>query len=451
MILIKSIKNIFKASLFAGCLNFLTLVLFLKYVNKYEYGNYLILFSLFAFAGRTLQGIDDIILRFQNANLNNNFKKFLITAFFIKISFFILISVLCLVIIYQFPSLTIYTEKNISKILLFSTLLLSFLITIKTFLISSVYSKLLYKSVFKKNTLTSIINFILTLILVAYFEASVIYFIWMSILLEVLQILLYADLVFQFINKFQNRKKIMQKKYFLFFYKNYVKSYALPLVGNNIFSYFNKDHGTNVVLGAVFGPQFVSIISISKLLFEFIHNFISNFIRKLYPVYLHYQKLNKIRANFFKKIFYFGNSFYILICFILLFFKDYYFSFMRMENTKTNILIFIIISFEFIFKFMPSYLGLSIPVSKKTIGLLISNLFRTIVTWIFVFIGVYYNNILVCLLGHIFGIIVSTPILYNVCQPIFKFNQIKILFLIQLFCFIFFIIWLYIFLSNSIL
>lgn len=433
MVFKENIKNILKTSFFSGGLNFLSSILYLIYVDKYEYGIYLILLGVFAFAGRILQSFDDLIIKFQRKNENNNAKRFLITAFFLKINIFILISVLSLIILNLFPGLIIETKINFSKIFIFLILFLCVLNTIKTFLLSSVYSNLQHKTVFKINFYTSIIFFFLTLILITYLGASIFYFVGINIILSLLQIIFYAELVFKFANKFNNNQKIIKKNYFLFFYRNYLKKFSLPMSANHLLGYFNKDHGANVILGAAFGPEIISVIAISKNLYEFFHNFINNFIIKIYPLYFHYLKIKKIKIQLFKKIFLFGNLFYFFVFIFLIIFKDFYFSFMQLKNMEIYSMIYIIISFEFAFKFIPSYLSHGILVSKNTIGLLTANIFRTFISSILIFIGIYYNNILISLLGYTFGIIFSVPILISFLQPSLKFGEIKLFFIINLF------------------
>lgn len=433
MVFKENIKNILKTSFFSGGLNFLSSILYLIYVDKYEYGIYLILLGIFAFAGRILQSFDDLIIKFQIKNENTNAKRFLITAFFLKINIFILISVLSLIILNRFPGLVIETKINFSKIFIFLILFLCALNTIKTFLLCSVYSNLQHKAAFKINLYTSIIFFFLTLILITYLGASIFYFVGINIILSLLQIIFYAKLVFKFANKFNNNQKIIKKNYFLFFYRNYLKKFSLPMSANHFLGYFNKDHGANVILGAAFGPEIVSVIAICKNLYEFFHNFINNFIIKIYPLYFHYLKIKKIKIQLFKKIFLFGNLFYLFVFIFLIIFKDFYFSFMQLKNMEIYSMIYIIISFEFAFKFIPSYLSHGILVSTNTIGVLTANIFRTFISSILIFIGIYYNNILISLLGYTFGIIFSVPILISFLQPALKFGEIKLFFIINLF------------------
>jgi O-antigen/teichoic acid export membrane protein len=233
--------------------------------------------------------------------------------------------------------------------------------------------------------------------------------------------------------KFKRAREIIQKKYFIFFYKEYCKNFALPLSGSYFLTYLNKDHGANVLLGSAFGPEIVSVIAITKNLYEAIHKFINNFIIKIYPMYLHHIKTKKIKNIIFKKIFYFGNLLYFAIFCLLIFFKDVYFSVMDLKNTKMYSIIYIIVSINFLIKFLPSYLTHVINVSINTKSILISNFFITFFVTIFSFIGIYYQNILVCLIGYIVGFVSVTPHLFKSCPPDFKFNDIKYFFILQIF------------------
>jgi O-antigen/teichoic acid export membrane protein len=428
----KNINTILKTSFLSGGLNFLSSFLFLIYVDKIQYGLYLILLGLFAISGRVLQSIDDLIVRFQKMKENINHKEFFFTAFFIKIIIFILISFLCLTILYLFPGLIINSQNNISKLFICSILFLCFLNSTKTFLISLMYSNLLYNFIFRINLLTSIIFFFLTLILITYLGANILYFIYMNIILGLLQITFYGNLCFKIISKFRKARKIIHKKYFLFFYKKYCKNFALPLSGNYFLAYFNKDHGANLLLGAAFGPEIVSVIAIAKNLYEYVHNFINNFIIKLYPIYLHYSGIKKTPNIFLKKIFYSGNLIYLAIFFFMIFFKDFYFSLMNLNNTKLHSIIFIIVSFDFVIKFLPAYLTHATNLSRSTNSILISNLFKTFFVSVFFLIGIYYQNILICLIGYIAGYLSTVPYLYKSCPFDFKFKEINYLFILQI-------------------
>ena len=68
-----------------------------------------------------------------------------------------------------------------------------------------------------------------------------------------------------------------------------------------------------------------------------------------------------------------------------------------------NFLVFLIISYEFAFKFTASYLGIGLPISKETKGIFYANILKTIISLSIVSMGVILNNYLICILGLTFG------------------------------------------------
>ena len=125
----------------------------------------------------------------------------------------------------------------------------------------------------------------------------------------------------------------------------------------------------------------------------------SNILKKLYPVYFFYNTKKPLNKKIFKKIFYFGNFTYFLIGIIFLFFYELYFEKMGIKTNLMNFLVFLIISYEFAFKFTASYLGIGLPISKETKGIFYANILKTIISLSIVSMGVILNNYLICILG----------------------------------------------------
>lgn len=435
MIFKSAIKNIFKTSIFAGGITFLVNLFFLANVNKPDYGIYLIIIGLFAFSSRLLQGVDDVIIRFFNEKKNKQQNSFFITSLIIKIFLTFVAGIIVIIFFSDYInsfqlSINIYSLKYFILIIF----IFSFILCIKQLFLCLMYSCLEYDKIYSINLFTSVINAFLIIVLVSKYQSNIIYFIWINITITSFQ-LVYYFFTFSKI-QIQKSKNVSFSKYLKYYFKEYYVKYGLPISISHGLGYFNKDHGPNVFIGTFFGPEILAIISICKTVFEFIHNFVSNVLRKLYPVYFHYNSINAIKNKIFKNIFLAGNLIYILIGLLLLASYHSYFNYMNIENNGLNFLIYLIFAFEFIFKFTPSYLGISIPTSKDTRGVLYSNFFRSLISLIFIFIGIFLENVLISLAGITFGIIISIPLLLRYCPKNFKIKEIKVFFIINFLGFI---------------
>ena len=103
MIIKSSLENILKTSLIAGSINFISTVYFVANVIKIDYGSYLIIFGIFAFAPRILQGIDDLVVRFNHETKKRKelFLNFSLTLKFSLTFYCYLLYILCLKIFFN--------------------------------------------------------------------------------------------------------------------------------------------------------------------------------------------------------------------------------------------------------------------------------------------------------------------------------------------------------------
>ena len=423
------IKNIISTSLIAGGLNFLSAILFFRYVNKYEYGLYIILLGIFALSNRLTLSIDNTVLRFQRKNWQDE-RHFFITSFLIKLFIFILVSLISYNTINTLPDLINLDKNDQFKSIIFFTLVFSCLDGINSFLLNSARAKLKYYLIFKTNTITSFLYMIMTLTIILIFDADIIFFIYANCIVTIIQILCYGSLIS--LTK-SNKKKL--SLYLQYYFKNYFKKYTLPLTGNHFMGYLSKDHGPNIILGSFFGPEKIATLSIIRYVFDFFHNNFGNFINKLVPLYHNFNK-KKNTTILFKKIFFLGNFFYLIIGFTVICLKDIYLPFLKLEINSFYSFILIILALEFIFKFSNLYLTYSILLSKDTFGLLIANTIRAVVTILFFFTGIVLNDFFISIIGFGFGFLSSAPILLAYTSPEKKFKEIIIIIIINLLCYI---------------
>ncbi len=426
-----SLENILKTSFIAGSINFLATVYFIANVDKIDYGSYLIIFGIFAFAPRILQGIDDLVVRFNHEIKKKNANFFFCFSVTLKLSLSILIVTIIVII---FKKFFLNVEVNFSNkyktlfiIIIFAQCILS---SLRQILFNFVLSKLKYKKIYKINFIVSIVGFFGTLLIVKNFQSSIIFYIALQLITNVIQIIYFLNDLSKKVLDIEIKN--WNLKFIYFYYKNYIKKYALPISASHGVSYFQKDHGPNAIIGSFFGPEIISIIAISKLFYEFIHNFLSNVLRKLYPVYFFFNNKKLLKKSIFRKIFYLGNFAYLVVGIIFLIFYEIYFNKMGLDTNQINFIVFLIISYEFAFKFTASYLGIGLPISKNTKGIFYANIVKTIASLIIVFLGVYFEKYIICILGLTFGHIMIVPLLLKYCPKNIKLPEMKIAFFINI-------------------
>ena len=422
------IKKIISTSLVAGSLNFLSNILFLRHVDKYEYGLYIILIGVFALSNRLTLSVDNSVLRFQRNKWPEE-SYFLITSFLIKLFIYILVSLISYSTINTFPELLNLDKNDLFKKIIFFTIIFSCLDGVNSFLLNSARAKLKYSLIFKTNTITSFLFMVMILIITYIFNADIIFYIWATCIVALIQILSYGSTI-----SLAKTKKIKKLLYLQYYFKNYFKKYTLPLTGNHFFAYLSKDHGPNIILGSFFGPEKIAALSIVRYIFDFFHNNVGNFMQKLIPVYHNFK--NTLDTSILKKIFFLGNFFYLIIGFTVIFFKDFYLPFFKLEVNLFYSLILTILTLEFIFKFSNLYLTYSILLSKDTFALLIASIIRTIVTILFFLIGINLNDFFISIIGFGFGILSSAPILLVYSSPEKKFVEVNFIIIINLLCYI---------------
>lgn len=361
-------------------------------------------------------------------------EQFLITSFLIKVFATTSITIILYFAINKFSELLNYDKNYQLEKIIFFVIIFTTLNSFNSFFINYTRAKLKYNLIFKTSAWTAFLYAFLIIIIVYIFNADVVFFICANSVIILVQIICYAKLISL---KEIRRKKRKLSLYLPYYFKNYFQNYTLPLTGNNFLGYLSKDHGPNVILGSFFGPEKIATLSMISYLFNFFHNNLGNFIQKIIPVYHNYRRIVTFRI--LKKIFFLGNFYYLLIGIFLIYSKDFYFSFMKLEINSFNSTILIILTLEFLSKFSNLYLSNLILLSKNTAGLLISNISRTAFAILFFYISIILNNFFIGIIGLGFPILLAVPVLLAYSPPRQKFIEIKLIFIITLFCYIAFL------------
>ena len=415
------IKNILKTSLFAGSINFIALYIFMINADKKDFGIYLILSALFVLPSRLTEVINETIIRFGHQNKKDE-NQFTLLLFSSAIILYLALSVIIIFII-CFASVFLKYGEEYSAYLIFTLFLMGFLNVIKNFLLSLHSSKLKFDFILKINFVGSIIFFSFIILIVNKFNSEVIYFLWLNIIISFFQIYFLKDFK---INNF----KFFNKKKFIYYYKKYFKKYSLPLFGNHIFSFFSKEHFSNLILGISFGPEILTNIALLRGVYDFIHNFIGKFLKKLQSIYHSINNKQK-KFKYIRFILNFGNISYAVFAVLLYLFQDLFFSILKVEKSQLILLIFILITFEFISKFINLYYNNLILLGTKTFSTLISNFLKMVIVIIFIILGSIFQNIYVLLIGSGVGNLISSLFFYKYINYKFKFFENRIFLLIS--------------------
>ncbi len=409
-----SVFPLLKTSVFAGGLNLVSLLYFIANTSKESYGLFVTLLSFFSIFQQFISGYDESLLRFLPGEVEK--KRYTLIGNIILIKFVLAVSVIiCLLFvgteIYKILKITNIEYDTFYYLFLILNVKLMVLVFHGTFE-KTILSFKLYNSFLIINGCVASINLMGTYIVVQIFNCQIIYYAILNL------ITITISMVFGFlcIQHHNNRilfKIINQMNFTNFYldYSNFIKKYSVPL---NIVSLFSlaKNHGLNLILARFAGVELVGILSVIRVSFDFLHNFFSNTLNKLYPVIFNkIEKINDLKlTKFYIKLYIIIISIRLLIIGCLFCLGKFILNMLGIHDNNLALYMFYIYGIEFFCQHFLTYLNLCIAAGKSTHGIMLGSIVRSMVGSILM-IGMYA-------LYDVRGLMISFPIATLISIPI---------------------------------